>query len=117
MDSFSSFYNRPQMSTPNTRKHHQTVARTVGSGKPRKHLNFVPASAKQQKLDPIIDQWVKRDFHGTKPVSKGMAVRLMKLYGITNEPKVGQPKAIKDTGIFIGVVNHYGKLSYILTRK
>jgi hypothetical protein len=101
---FKSFYNRPASKTPNTSVHHQTTERVMGTNNhKRKHLNMVAACHSQQKEDPLIDRWVKRKIRGSVVISKPIAHRIMKTYGITNFPTAGSSKAINKTGISISL--------------
>ena len=105
MDStFKSFYNSTAAKTPNTSVHHQTTERVMGTNNhKRKHLNMVAACHSQQKEDPLIDRWVKRKIRGSVVISKPIALRIMKTYGITNFPTAGSSKAINKTGISLSL--------------
>jgi len=102
------------MKTPNTSVHHQTTQRVTGGGHPRKGVNMVAACHSQQKEDPLVDQLVKRNMKGTMIVSKPIAFRIMKTYGITNLPTRGSSKVINKTGISISL-DRNGK-DYRLTK-
>lgn len=103
------------MKTPNTSVHHQTTQRITGGGNPRKGVNLVAACHSQQKEDPLIDQWVKHNKRGSIIISKPIAFRIMKTYGITNLPVQGSAKAINKTGISLSLDKN-GK-DYRLTKQ
>ena len=71
----------------------------------RKHLNQVPRSKGIQKEDPLIDRLVKYKSIGSWNISKLVAQRIMKRYGIKHDPSRSYKKAVNKTGIYVNY-NH-----------
>lgn len=100
MDNFSTFFNiAKEKATPNTRKHHQNLAR----GTDRKHQNQVARcyGYEGKKDHSLIDNIVKNKRNGKWNINAVQAQEILNTYGIKHLADKNYSKAINRTGINI----------------
>jgi hypothetical protein len=100
MDNFSTFFNiAKEKATPNTRKHHQNLAR----GMNRKHHNQVARcyGHEGRKEHQLIDSIVKNKKNGKWNINPVQAKEILNAYGIKHIEDKNYSKAINRTGINI----------------
>lgn len=100
MDNFSTFFNiAKEKATPNTRKHHQNLARGID----RKHQNQVARcyGHEGRKQHQLVDNIVKNNKNGKWNISAVQAKELLNTYGIKHIENKNYSKSINKTGINI----------------
>jgi hypothetical protein len=100
MENFSKFFNiAKERSTPNTRKHHQVLARGIN----RKHQNQVARcyGYEGKKDNQLIDNIVKNKRNGKWNIGAAQAKEILNTYGIKHTEGKDYSKAINRTGINI----------------
>jgi hypothetical protein len=100
MESFSKFFNiAKERATPNTRKHHQVLARGMG----RKHLNQVARcyGHEGRKDNQLVDDIVKNNKNGKWNINATQAKEILNTYGIKHMAGKSYSKSINRTGIDI----------------